>query len=301
MPHQVRPPASLAHTPTKHFKRTRAGSGLVDIGPADEGIAIVSELDARRTTALYNNCWFAGEQSRHLARHLEETNNANRRGFSPASARDIYEFRLRAIPKLVELFRPMLGTGGLKFVTIIQPGWYFPVGELHRADGSAIVKQLEQKLRAIMRRPGQSNDGVFAGMLEVGLRYDDGGTLAGYQLHVHAVADAIMMKITRCLHTKQFGLGLEHVKQPLVAPGILTLERLQSRLGYCLKAQVRGMVLGGRVSQTTGDSGPTTQHEPDPAVLIEPLLWLDGMSVSDLFIVLGTLDLRSIGRMGRRQ
>ena len=283
-----------------HPRRPRSGSGRVDIGPADEGIVIVNAIDAQRAAALYLHSWSVNDQSNQVAQHLEEMDAAKRRGFSPACARDVYQFRQRVLPKAIRLFTPMLGDSGMGFVTIFQQGWFFAEGELHRADGVAIVQKFKQELRDIMQRCGYRDEGLLIGMLEVGLRYNKDGSFAGFQLHVHAVADAAMMRVVWKLSRAQFGERAAYMKQPILRSKLPTLERLQSRLGYSLKAQPRGMVLGGRVSQSTGDSGPTTQHELDAPAVIEPLLWLDRMAFSELFIVFGTYDLRAIGRMRRR-
>lgn len=296
-PHPPKPPGGCG---IKHPRRPKANPRAEDMGPANEGLRVAKGLNATRIAALHASSFGAGDQSDELARHLAEEDAARRQGYTPASAIDTYAFRQRAIPTIVRLFTPLLNPGPLTFVTIIQPGWFFPIGELHRAGAAEIAGCIKQRLRTMMQLMRLPSDGLFVGVLEIGIRLDDNHEPAGYQLHIHAVADVTMMRVVDELSAEQFGDGSSFVRKPIDRREILCLERLQSRTGYCLKIQVRGMVLDGNVSQSTGDSGPTSQHEVRGPAIVEPLLWLDRLKFSDLLIVLGTSKLRSIGTMKAR-
>ena len=299
MSDKSRPPPPSRPRGSKHPRRPRSGFGHAEMGPADEGQRLVDALDTARALVMSWGGRGDHDQRTLLARHLGDDARGPKQGYSPASARDTYVFRQRAIPTIVRLFGPKLSRGPLTFVTLILEDWYYPMGELNRADAKAITRRFKQRLRSIVLARRLPNDGLLVGMLEIGLRLDSGGHYAGYQLHIHAVADATMMRVLRHLSIRRHGVGPSRVRRPIDRREIPHLERLQSRIGYCLKVQPRRMDLDG-VSQTTGESGPTTQHELDINSVEEALLWLDQCRFSDLLVVLGSNCLRSIGHMKPR-
>ena len=215
--------------------------------------------------------------------------------WSPASARAVREFRRRTIPLAVRLLEQWLADGRLQYVTIILTGWWFPIGELHQADAAWIARQFRQRLLYQIRRTPGARMGMFIGMFEVSVTYlkdSDGSDPTGYQVHIHAVCDAAMLRAVNKLNEGGFMAGPRYVRVPILPYEVLTLERLQSKLGYCLKGQPRRPDFTGTISKTTGESGPAWQHELAADLVVEPLLWLDRWTFTDLTVVIGTYDLR---------
>jgi len=118
----------------------------------------------------------------------------------------------------------------LWFTTVILPSWYFPVGQLGQADPGAIKETIRQKIRRLEAKFPERALGLLIGTLEVLLRTDVHGQPAGWQVHLHAIADSNMNFLLKKLRKTQFGTGPEHVRTP-VMPVRVSDNRLARYIG----------------------------------------------------------------------
>lgn len=180
------------------------------------------------------------------------------------------------------------------FVTLFMPGWYFPMDQLETADPKHIKLALLQRIKRLIGSDPSLGGGLLMGMLEVSLRLDGDDVPAGYQVHLHAIADARMNAVLSRLQKKSFGEGSARVRKPFLGLRVRDGD-MARRLGYVFKAQVRRP--DPRGSHSTGEAGPAWKHELPADLMADVLLWLDRAKLADFAIVVGTMTIRKALRM----
>ena len=138
--------------------------------------------------------------------------------------------RDRIIAAALPLLEEVIERKPLWFTTVILPGWYFPVGQLGQADPGAIKETIRQKIRRLEAKFPERALGLLIGTLEVSLRTDVHGQPAGWQVHLHAIADSNMNFLLKKLRKTQLGTGPEHVRTP-VMPVRVSDNRLARYIG----------------------------------------------------------------------
>ena len=214
--------------------------------------------------------------------------------FTIASPLAMRVARDRIIAAALPVLEGVIERKPLWFTTVILPGWYYPVGMLWKADAADIKEALRQKIRRLEAKFPEREGGMLIGTLEVSLRTDVHGQPAGWQVHLHAIADSNMNFLLKKLRKTQFGIGPEHVRTP-VMPVRVSADRLARYIGYTFKFQARRQ--DAACSKSTGQCGPAFPHELPSDVAPEALLWLDRCALSDIVLVIGTKALRTSLKM----
>ncbi len=214
--------------------------------------------------------------------------------FSVASPLAMRVARARIITAALEVIEARGWNQPWYFVTLMMPDWYFPLDQLEAADPKHIKLALLQRMKRLVGRDPSLGGGLLTGMLEVSLRLDDDDVPAGYQVHLHAIADAKMNRVVSSLRKHSFGRGAARVRKPFLGLPVRDGD-MARRVGYVFKAQVRRQ--DPRGSHSTGEAGPAWEHELRPDLMPDVLLWLDRWKLADFAIVVGTERMRKALRM----
>ena len=236
-----------------------------------------------------------GPDENRLAESMRPHQQPSILAFTIASPLAMKVARDRIIASALPVLEERSARERLWFVTVILPGWYFPLSELGRADPRGIGEALRKRIIRLAAHHHHCAKGLLVGTLEVSLRTDKTGQPAGWQVHLHAITDIKMTVLLKGLQKAQFGEGPSFVRVP-VMPVTIQPNSLARYVGYTFKIQVRCQ--NPACSNSTGDCRPAFPHELPSDVSPEALLWLDRWKLADLALVMGTSCLRSAFRMG---
>lgn len=236
----------------------------------------------------------SGSDGKELADAMLPHHRLERLKFTIASPLAMRVARDRIIAAALPMLEQRIAVEPLWFTTVIMPEWYFPIGHLASAAPASIGQALRQKILRLARRFPRHANGLAVGTIELSLRTDKFGQPAGWQVHLHFIADSKMNFILKQLRKTRFGEGPTYVRIP-VMPVRVTPGSLARCVGYTFKFQVRRQEAA--CSKSTGNCGPAFPYELPADVAPEALLWLDRWELADLALVIGTTCLRSSLRM----